>query len=161
MTKTIIVGLGNPILSDDGAGPRVAAELKDLLGENNIAIEVANVGGIGLMSLLAGYQRAIIVDAIQTINGTPGDIYQLDLAAFERSRRTGPLHDLDLLSALQIGRISGMTLPDIIKIFAIEAADVCTFGEECSPLVSEAIPVCAELIRREIEGGNHAWSINC
>jgi hydrogenase maturation protease len=154
--KTIVVGLGNPILSDDGAGPRVAAELKGLLGESDIEIEEANVGGLGLMSLLAGYQRAIIVDAIQTVNGTPGEIYQLDLAAFERSRSTGPLHDLDLLSALRIGRISGMTLPDMVEVFAIEAEDVCTFGEECSPLVSQAIPVCAEMIRRNIEGGNHA-----
>ena len=156
MMKTIIVGLGNPILSDDGIGPRVAAELKDLLEEDNIEIEEANVGGLGLMDLLIGYQKAIIVDAIQTINETPGNIYQLDLEAFERSRRTGPLHDLDLLSALQIGRISGMTLPDIVEVFAIEAADVCTFGEECSTLVSDAIPVCAELIRRKIKGENHA-----
>jgi len=154
--KTIVVGLGNPILSDDGAGPRVAEELKSLMGEDDIAIEEANVGGLGLMSLLAGYQRAIIVDAVQTVDGTPGDIYQLKLEAFERSRRTGPVHDLDLLSALQIGRIAGITLPDIIEVFAIEAADVCTFGEECSQRVNEAIPVCAELIRKKIKGEDNA-----
>jgi hydrogenase maturation protease len=149
--STIVVGLGNPILSDDGVGPRVAAELETLSGKEGISIAEANVGGLGLIDLLAGYDRAIIIDAIQTVNGKPGNIYQLDLTALGSSRHTGPVHDFDLATALKLGNLIGMVLPRRIDVFAIEAADVSTFGEECTPEVRKAIPICAEMVRRELE----------
>ena len=63
--NSIVIGLGNPVLSDDGVGPRVAAELKLLSEKDDILVKEANTGGLGLLDLLAGYDRAIIIDAIQ------------------------------------------------------------------------------------------------
>ena len=83
-TKTIIVGLGNPILTDDGVGVKVAYEIEARFRGNipaNLTITEASVGGLWLMELLEGYDRAIIIDAIQTRNGHPtGSIYTLNLA---------------------------------------------------------------------------------
>ena len=69
--RTILIGLGNPILTDDGVGVKVAYEIERRLGENvpaNLTITEASVGGLRLMELMEGYDRAIIVDAIQTIS---------------------------------------------------------------------------------------------
>ncbi len=65
--KTIILGLGNPILSDDGVGNRVALELEDRVAERqDVAVMETSMSGLSLIDLLAGYDKAIIVDAIQT-----------------------------------------------------------------------------------------------
>jgi hydrogenase maturation protease len=149
--KTLIIGLGNPILRDDGVGPRVAAELENALsGEDRIAVVEANVGGLGLVDMMAGFERVIMVDAVWTVNGKPGRIHRLDAASLETSRHAGPLHDLDLAGALDLWSRLGMALPRQIVLFAVEAEDVTTFSEECTPEVKSAIPVCAEMILREI-----------
>ena len=41
---------------------------------------------------------------------------------------------------MELGRQLGLALPQIIEIFAIEAEDVVTFGETCTPSVDAAIP---------------------
>lgn len=149
--KTIIIGLGNPILSDDGVGPRVAAELENVLaGEDRISVVEANVGGLGLVDLMAGFERVILVDAVRTAHGKPGGIHRLDAAALEISRRAGPIHDLDLAGALDLWSRLGMALPQQIVLFAVEAEDITTFSEECTPEVKNAVPVCVEMILREI-----------
>jgi len=59
--KTIVIGLGNPILSDDGVGVKVAYEVEDRLGDKipkNVTITEASVGGLRLMELLEGYPAA-------------------------------------------------------------------------------------------------------
>lgn len=154
--KTVVVGLGNPILSDDSAGPRVASELRNRLnGEGPVILE-ASVGGLNLVDLLAGYAHAIIIDAIQTVDGKPGQIYRLDSKAFDGTRHTASPHDVNFATALEFGRKMGMTLPEQIDVFAIEAADVTTFSEECTPEVSRAIPVCVDMVIRELAGEKNA-----
>jgi hydrogenase maturation protease len=158
--NTIIVGLGNTLLSDDGVGPRVAGELKNLSGKDGLSVEEANVGGLGLLDLLAGYDKAIIIDAIQTTGGKAGHIYRLNSKALERSHHTGAAHDFNLAAALRLGKQIGMKLPRLIYVVAVEVADVSTFSEECTPEVRKAIPICAEIIRRELERGSngHAFA---
>ena len=58
--RTIVVGLGNPILGDDGVGWRVAQAVQALAPEADV--ECQALGGLSLMERLVGYQRAIIVD---------------------------------------------------------------------------------------------------
>ena len=68
--KTIILGLGNPILSDDGVGNRVALELEDKLAQRqDVTVIETSMSGLSLIDMLAGYDKAIIVDAIQTTEG--------------------------------------------------------------------------------------------
>lgn len=150
--KTILVGLGNPILGDDGVGPRIAAEMEKAVTADAISIVEANVGGLGLVELLLSFERAIIIDAVQTVNGTPGQIHRLDAGALQTSRRAGPLHDLDLAAALDLYVRMGMAVPRRIVVFAIEAADVTTFSEECTPAVNAAIPICVGMVLEELGG---------
>jgi len=153
--KTIIIGLGNPILSDDGIGPRVAEALQERLNGCAESIDVveACVGGLNLVDLLAGYDRAIIIDAIQTAHGKPGQVYRLDAAAFDSTRHVASPHDVNFATGLELARRLGTPLPGQIDIFAIEAIDVTTFSEECTPPVREAIPACVEMILGELIGG--------
>jgi hydrogenase maturation protease len=96
-----------------------------------------------------------MVDAIQTRDGKPGDIYRLHPNDLQASLHSGSTHDLSLPGALALGRGIGMILPDdeAIVIIAIEAEDVLTFGETCTPLVTAAIPHAVEAVLAELEAG--------
>jgi len=149
-TKTLILGLGNSLLSDDGVGLSVAAELKRRVDQSDLTVMETSVAGLSLLDLLVGYDRAIIIDAIQTLDGKPGQIYRLDPEAFDTTRRTISPHDVNFTTALEFGKKVGIPLPQEIIIFAIEVSDVSTFNEECTPEVTRAIPTCVEMVLQEI-----------
>ena len=150
-TKTLILGLGNSLLSDDGVGLTIATELKNRLNKSDITVMETSVAGLSLLDLLVGYDRAIIIDAIQTLDGKPGQIYRLDPEAFNTTRRTISPHDVNFTTALEFGKKVGLPLPQEIVIFAIEVSDVSTFGEEYTPQVKLAIPTCVEMVLRELK----------
>ena len=72
--KTIVLGVGNPILSDDGVGIHVANQLKQKINDPNIAIDEALTGGMNLLDLILGYDKAIIIDAVKIDNGEEGKV---------------------------------------------------------------------------------------
>jgi hydrogenase maturation protease len=148
--KTLILGLGNPILSDDGVGHCVAAELKHRLDRQDITVMETSTGGLGLLDLLIGYDRAIIVDAVQTVGGSVGQIYRLGPEAFDATRQAASPHDVNFATALELGNRLGLALPRQIVIFAVEVIDVSTFSDQCTVEVGQAIPVCVETIIHEL-----------
>lgn len=111
-----------------------------------------SMAGLSLLDLLVGYDRAIIIDAIQTMDRKAGQIYRLDPEAFDATRHAASPHDVNFATALELGNRLGLALPQQIVIFAIEVADVSTFSEECTPEVERAIPVCVDMIMQEING---------
>jgi hydrogenase maturation protease len=151
--KTIIVGLGNPILTDDGVGVKVAYEVEARLGDKrpeNLTITEASVGGLRLMELLEGYERAIIIDAIQSRNGHPiGSIFTmdlLDLREISPTQHSASAHDTSLITALDAGIEMGMKLPQDVTIFAVEVENTLDFSEQPTPAVAAAIPKVTEMV---------------
>ena len=144
--KTLVLGLGNPLLSDDSVGIRVAEFLRDEIKHEGITIEEASLGGLNLLDLLVGFDRAIVIDAIQTDSGQVGQIYRLNPEAFDTTRRSATSHDLSLTKALELGNRLCLALPQNITIFAVEAKEVSSFSEQCSPQVEAAIPACARMV---------------
>ena len=112
--KTIIIGLGNPILGDDGVGWRVVEALKERVEAQGVETDMLASGGIGLMERLVGYERAIIVDAIATGSFPTGSVRVFPLEALENSfaGHLGSAHESNLQTALQVGRDLGASLPD-------------------------------------------------
>jgi hydrogenase maturation protease len=149
--KTLVLGLGNPILSDDSAGCRVAMALQERLHMPGVDIKEASIAGLDFLDALAGYDRTIIIDAIQTGKGAPGQIYRFGPDLLANTRHAGTPHDVNLATALELGKMLKLELPREITVFAIEAADVTSFSEECTPQVMQAIPECVEMVIRELQ----------
>ncbi len=149
--KTVIIGLGNPILGDDGVGWRVAEAVRRL--RPSLEVECLALGGLSLMERLVGYDRAIIVDAMHTGHGRIGTVTTFDLADLpDRSAgHTTAVHDVSLSTALSLGRQMGAPLPDEITIVGIETDLVYDFSEELSTAVRDAIPVAVTAVLQEIE----------
>jgi hydrogenase maturation protease len=150
--KTLIVGLGNPILGDDGVGWRVAEEVEHRLPKSSetseVSVDCAALGGLSLMERLIGYERAIVIDAIGTGQRPIGAVYhfRLDDLYDPTSGHTTAAHDVSLMTAIQIGRSMGAALPDRIDVVAIESPYTYDFSEELTPTVAAAVPQAAELV---------------
>jgi hydrogenase maturation protease len=152
--KTLVLGLGNTILTDDGIGIYVVREAAARCIQDDVTFAEASVGGLRLLDVIAGYERIIMVDAIQTCDGEPGDMYRLHSGDLRASLHSGSTHDLSLPGALALGRGMGMALAEdeSIVIIAIEVEDVLTFGEMCTPAVAAAIPRAVETVLDELGG---------
>ena len=150
--NTIVVGLGNPILGDDGIGWRVAEAVRDL--QPPVEIDCQALGGLSLMERLIGYDRVIIVDSIQTRGGVIGQVYTLSLDDLPdlSAGHTTAVHDTSLPTALRLGRTMGARLPDDVMVVAIEADRVYDFSEQLTPDVEAAIPVATQAVMKLLEG---------
>jgi len=146
--KTRLLGLGNPMLSDDGVAIHIVRALAQDPRCAGADVAEASVGGLRLLDLIIGYDRVVLVDAIQTRGGQAGEIYRLRVADLTETLHSGSSHDLSLTGALWLGRSLNMRLPpdDGIHIVAVEAADVRTFAEACTRPVAAAIPEAIEAV---------------
>jgi hydrogenase maturation protease len=139
--KTLVIGLGNPLVADDSVGLRVAACLEGRLEDYpNVDVVEDFWGGLRLMEKMIGYRRAIVIDAMFT-GSAPGTILHATAVQFS-TRKSASAHDVDLPTALAFGRAAGALLPadDEVRLVGIEAADLVHFGDCCTPDVAAAIP---------------------
>jgi hydrogenase maturation protease len=143
--KTLVLGLGNPLVTDDSVGLRVAAQLRPRLADRpDVEVGEDYWGGLRLMERMVGFDRAIVIDAIQT-GAPPGTIHHLAPGSLS-TQRSASAHDVTLPVALALGRQAGAHLPadERVLLVGIEAEDILTFGEECTPAVRAAIPRAVE-----------------
>jgi len=152
--RTIVLGLGNPILGDDGVGWHVIQDLRNqmagqLAADVQVDVAEAAVGGLELMERLEGYECAILVDAIQTRDGVPGTLYRLTLEDLPTVHADSG-HNASLKAALALGRQLGARLPDRIVIYAIEAANIREFGEGLSPQVAAGAGPAVQAVLAEV-----------
>lgn len=111
--KTLIIGLGNPILGDDGVGWVVAQEVERRLpasltlppfsappsfppnfselreiggmkgGKESVSVECFSLAGISLMEHIIGYQRVILIDSLNTGKYAQGEVVTFSLDSLE------------------------------------------------------------------------------
>jgi hydrogenase maturation protease len=139
--KTLVIGLGNPLVSDDSVGLRVVAELKGILADReNVEVTEDYWGGLRLMERMIGYDRALIVDATYT-GASPGTIHHLSTDSIA-TQKSASAHDVNLPTALAFGRRAGAHLPadEDVRLIGIEAEDLINFNDQCTPAVAAAIP---------------------
>jgi hydrogenase maturation protease len=153
--RTVVVGVGNPLLGDDGVGIRVARELTRRVDRRSgVAVTELYAGGLRLMEAMVGFDRALVVDAMVTGACPPGSIRCFTPEELGATRNLRCAHDTSLPAALAMGRMLGLSLPEEIRIWGVEAGCYEEFGEELTPPVERAVPgLVAELVRQLEEAG--------
>ena len=158
--KTLVIGLGNPILGDDGVGWKVAEDVSSAIryqssvDGNTVEVDTASLGGLSLMERILGYERVIIVDSMETSNSTVGSVSVFPLASLPdpMAGHSASTHDATLITALRTAEQLGADIPKHVDIVAIEAKNVYDFSEELSPSVAAAVPLAVtkvlELLNR-------------
>lgn len=148
--KTLVVGLGNPILGDDAVGWLVAEQIMRLAPDRSSSfdVECLAVGGLRLMEEMVGYDHAIVIDALTTFRDPVGKVSCFPLEALPdmTAGHIASAHDTTLQTALDMGRKLGYALPRRVTVVGIEAQDVLDFSEELSPPVAAAVDQAVQLV---------------
>jgi len=149
--KTLILGIGNSILGDDGVGVHVAQELAERITDESIDVKDTSVGGLNLLELIVGYDRLIVIDAIMTEDGEVGEVYRLrPESAGEPARSAISSHHCNLATTIEIGKkLFPGEMPEEIIVFAVGTQEVAKVTEELTGKVEGAIPRVVSLILEE------------
>jgi hydrogenase maturation protease len=150
--RTLVLGLGNLILSDDGVGIRVVHEVANQVRSPQITVSDTNVAGLGLLDSIVGYDKVIIIDAIQTEKGQAGQIYRMGTEDFSQTKHFSSPHQINLATALELGKMLNLAMPKEVTVLAVEAEDTTSFSEECTPEVRRAIPEAVKMVLAELKG---------
>jgi hydrogenase maturation protease len=126
MTKdTIVLGLGNPLMGDEGIGVKVIEMLQSASGDFPGADFVdAGTGGMNLLHLLAGRKKAIIIDCA-IMGEEPGTIKRFTPEEVRTVKKLAhlSLHEVDILKVIELAR-QLEECPDQITFFGIEPESI-------------------------------------
>jgi len=146
-----VIGLGNPVRTDDGVGLAVARAVRERLeGTEDVDVIELWAGGLRLTEAMTGYDRAVIVDALTSGDLAPGTVRSLELADLKATRNVTSTHDTSLPTALELWRLLGLPLPGEISVWGVAGQDLETLSEELTEPVAAAVPVAAEAILAEL-----------
>ena len=150
--KTLVLGIGNSILGDDGVGVHAAQEVARIIKDENIVVRDVSIDGLNLLELILGFDKLVVIDAIMTENGEVGEIYRLKPENIcELARSAISPHHFNLASTIEVGkRLFPEEIPEEVVIFAVGTHNIDQVTEELTGKVKEAIPEVVNLILEEL-----------
>lgn len=146
MKRTVVVGVGNSVRSDDGVGLLVVQGVQKLITQGEAEVVELMAGGLRLAEAIVGFDRAIIVDAMTTGEHPPGSVLNVGLGQLGPCRSVSCVHDANLPTALDLFRRAGEKMPESLSIVGIETLDTDTLCEELTAPVAKAVPIAVEAV---------------
>ncbi|HUT82248.1 MAG TPA: hydrogenase maturation protease [Candidatus Bathyarchaeia archaeon] len=150
----LILGVGNPILSDDGVGVHVVRKLQKKYSHiPALEFDELSTGGLSLAERFIGYKKVIMIDALALENGTPGEVHKLTIDEFKTTIHMYCAHDCNLPTAYDVLKkeLGAEKLPEEVIIIGIEAERFDEFSESLSPKVEQAVPKAVLMVEEEIK----------
>jgi len=71
---------------------------------------------------------------------------------FSFAKRLSSPHQINLVTALELGKMLNLAMPKEVTVFAVEAKDITTFGERCTPELEKAIPEVVKMVLEDLVG---------
>jgi hydrogenase maturation protease len=147
-----VLCLGNDLLRDDGAGWAVADAI-EACHLDGIVVKRSALSGFYLLDELTGWDRAVVVDAVQTGAHPPGTVLLFPFEALGTEGGPSP-HAVGLPTVVRLGRQSGVPLPASIHVVAVEVDDMVSVSEGLTPSVQAAVPAAVGAVTLVLA----AWS---
>lgn len=145
---TLVLGIGNILLQDEGVGVRVIEALRTRDLPPDVEILDGGTGVLRLLDVLSNRRKLIVVDAVQGGSG-PGTIYRFTLRnADTDSRPPASLHQFGFLETLDLAECLGGPLADVV-IIGVEPKTI-DWGPDLTPEVSTVVPQVVELVLTEL-----------
>jgi hydrogenase maturation protease len=131
--------------------------LRDHLPESGgVTIKEHWFGGFSLAEAMAGFDRAILVDAARTLNGKPGTVSKRSLAQLDGMQTLAAEGEFDLRLAMDSWRKAGLRMPASVEAWGIEARDTETHGPDLTAPVARGSIAAALAIFSEISAAEDA-----
>ncbi len=145
----LIIGVGNSIMMDDGAGIHAVRELEKMDLPDTVEVFDGGTLGIDLMPFIEGREKLIFIDSVKGEN-TPGTLYRFhpDDLNYESAPKTS-VHQIGLIESLQMISLIGKT-PGRVVIFGVEPHTI-DWGEELTPALNSVMPKLLKHVLNEIE----------
>lgn len=147
--RTLVLGLGNDLAADDAVGLLTARAVREPLSGVADVVE-SSASGMALIEIFAGYDRAVVVDSIQTGRNPPGTITELGLEQIGRVVAPS-LHQAGLPEMAAVAERLGLGFPSEIKVLAVEVLDPYTLGGAVSTAVAAAVDELARRVCAHVE----------
>ena len=154
MAGTVVIGLGNPLMCDDGAGLAVLERLRQDWRLDGVELVDGATWGLSLVPAIEDATRLVLVDAIAA-GAQPGDVVTLerDRLPIYLTRKLSP-HQVDMRDALAVVTLRGR-MPDEIVAIGVQPEAV-ELGTELSPRVAGAIDAVVRAVIVRLEAWGHA-----
>ena len=150
--KVVVIGVGNTFLSDDGVANHV---LREVARRAPPWVDVVDAGlvGPGLLDLLEGSRKAVIVDAVDA-RAPPGTVWRFHPHDATAADLHLSLHEGNVLSYVKLADALGIGPGDVVVV-GIQPESLRA-GEQLSTAVRRAVSKAANLVLREL--GSSSWS---
>ncbi|MGA2667865.1 MAG: hydrogenase maturation protease [Ignavibacteria bacterium] len=153
--KTLILGMGNTLLCDDGIGIIIKRYMeKNLDASDNVDFRETSWGGFKIIDLLRGYDYAVVIDSIKTGTKPQGYIHHLKPNDFLPTLRLNSYHDINFITALKLAETFHAKMPDDIDIFAIEVENTDIIMENLAPEIWDSINKCSMKVMNLLSSRN-------
>ncbi len=153
--RTLVLGLGNPLMTDDGLGLAALARLQEQY-EFSAAVDFVDGGtwGMNLLHLIEAADRVLLIDAIN-VNEAPGSLITLERAQLPIlfQLKLSP-HQVDMRDVLAVAELRGRLPQDTCAIGL--QPDRVELGTELSPLLEARMDVLLSTIVARLEVWGHA-----
>ncbi|MFH1220951.1 MAG: hydrogenase maturation protease [Candidatus Eisenbacteria bacterium] len=146
--KGILIGLGNPIMSDDGIGLLVARRVHQHLP--SLDLDLSCAGGFDIIDRILGREMAVIVDSMVTGQCPPGEVRRLDVGACRGTLRSRDSHTVGFSEAIRLARACGAALPSRIVVYGIEVEDPFSVGDRVSETLAGKLDSIVDDIVRDL-----------
>ncbi len=147
--KTVILGIGNVLLSDEGIGVHVANELMQRELPPEVSVVEGGTDGFRLLNVITEADRLIVVDAVRG-GDKPGTIYRFDIedvrnspAGFKTS-----VHQIGILEVIDLSGLIGKT--PHTTVIGIEPKSL-EMSLELTPEIMAKVPRVIELVLEELK----------
>jgi hydrogenase maturation protease len=154
MQNIVVIGIGNPLLSDDSVGLLTVSQLR-----TELAIDMPDVtfierfsGGMELLDDLIGSDHVIIIDSVLDPAIPPGtavEVYWDDILKAEQNTFAAA-HGLNLPTVFRLGEKCGMPMPRQIEIIAIGGAEFTLFSEEPTDQVKKGVQTAVAMVTQKL-----------
>lgn len=145
--KTLIIGVGNLILKDEGVGIHAIRKLQAFKLPPGVDLIDAGTNTIDILSLIKEAERIIFIDALKG-GGSPGTIYKITPADLMHEAKTPlSMHEVNLLDVLGMAEKLGVNAH--IVIIGVEPKEIL-WGIELTPEVEEMLPKVIDAVFEEL-----------
>ena len=143
--RTLVMGIGNPLMGDEGFGPRVVEALLSRYSfPDDVSVIDAGTMGFTILNLFAEADRILVIDALESTGHEPGTLVRLSPEDMAPNQIMHSLHDARLTDVIDAARLIGVE-PDVTCI-GVQVERIVQWELELSPVVEAAIPAACDAV---------------
>ena len=142
----MVLGIGSPLICDDGVGFKVVDEIA-AMNIPDLDVDQQSVSGLDLIEIMMDYKKVVVVDAIVTEKYPAGTVMLLQPEDFKNALHGMNPHEVNIHMAIELGkRLSPERMPTDIHFIAVEVNDVWTVTDVMTEDVEKAVPTAVQAV---------------